>query len=145
VYQLVATHTRAQQPGQRQPHPDHLPPHKLLGLQVTRENCQATAAILGPATSQVVQALLEDPIMDHLQTVGRLLRLQERFSAERLEAACARALRFADPSYHTIARMLEHGLDEQPATPPAAPPPAQTFIRSASELVGHLFGGVRWN
>jgi transposase len=144
-YQLVATHTRAQQPGQRQTHPDHLPPHKLPGLQVTREQCQERAATIGPATSQVVHTLLEDPVVDRLHTAGRLLQLQERFSSARLEAACARALRFADPSYRTIARILEHQLDEQPPTAPVPPAPAQTFIRSASELVGHLFGGVTWN
>ncbi len=31
-YQLVATHPRAQRPGRRQTHTDHLPPHKVPGL-----------------------------------------------------------------------------------------------------------------
>ena len=144
-YQLVATHTRAQQPGQRQTHPDHLPPHKLPGLHVTREGCTATAAEIGPATCEVVATLLDDPVVDHVQPAGRLLQLRERFSAERLEAACARALRFAEPNYRTVERILEQRLDDQLPTAPAAPPPAQTFIRSAAELVGHPFGGVTWN
>jgi len=29
-YKLVATHERAQKPGQRQTHPDHLPPYLLV-------------------------------------------------------------------------------------------------------------------
>jgi transposase len=144
-YQLVATHTRAQHPGQRQTHPDHLPPHKLPGLQVTREGCRATAAEIGVATSEVIATLLEDPVIDHVQTAGRLLQLRERFSAERLEAACARALRFAEPNYRTVERILEQRLDEQPVPAPVAPAPAQAFIRTAAELVGHLFGGVTWN
>ena len=144
-YQLVATHTRAQHPGQRQTHPDHLPPHKLPGLQVTREGCRATAAEIGVATSEVIATLLEDPVIDHVQTAGRLLQLRECFSSERLEAACARALRFAEPNYRTVERILEQRLDEQPVPAPVAPAPAQAFIRTAAELVGHLFGGVTWN
>jgi hypothetical protein len=37
---------------------------------------------------------------------GRLLKLGERFGPERLEAACARALRFDDPAYITIKHIL---------------------------------------
>jgi hypothetical protein len=44
----------------------------------------------------------------------------------------------------TVKRILEQGLDREalPAIDP--PPPAVAFVRSASELVGHLTGGVSW-
>jgi hypothetical protein len=81
---------------------------------------------------------------DRLRMAGRLLRLGERFGPKRLEAACARAVRFDDPAYMTVKRILEQGLDREtlPATDP--PPPAVAFVRSASELLGHLTGGVSW-
>jgi hypothetical protein len=69
-----------------------------------------------------------------------LLRLAQSFSAERLEAACGRALVYQDGVYATIKRILSEGLDEQsaPALPQA--PAASTFARSAEEI----FGEVAW-
>ncbi|NTV88345.1 MAG: IS21 family transposase, partial [Burkholderiaceae bacterium] len=120
-YALVATHPRAGAAGERFTHPDHLPPHKLPGLLRTRASCQADADAVGAATAAVVAALLADPILDRLPAAGGVLTLGKRFGAERLEAACARALRFADPSYATVRRILEQQLDqEEPATPPQA-------------------------
>jgi transposase len=143
-YQLVATHTRAQRPGQRLTQPDHLPPHKLPGLMLSRESCRQRAGEIGPATQQVVAALLGHRPEDRLRTAGRLLKLGERFGTQRLEAACQRALRFEDPAYLTIKQILQHGLEcaEAPATEPA--PPARTFARATRELVGYLVGGVSW-
>lgn len=143
-YYLVATHDRAHQPGQRLTHLDHLPPHKVPGLMLTREACRLQAAEIGPSTQQVVAVLLAHRPEDRLRTAGRVLRLAERFSPERLEAACTRALHFDDPAYGTVKRILEGGLDAEEPPAVAAPPPAQTFVRSAVELVGHLMGGVSW-
>jgi hypothetical protein len=144
-YQLVATHPRAQRPGQRLTHHDHLPPHKVPGLTLSRDGCRQRASKIGPATCQVVDGLLDHRPEDRLRTAGRLLRLNERFGPQRLEAACARALRFDDPEYMTIKHILEQGLDaeELPSTKPA--PPARTFVRTAAELIGHLVGGALWS
>ena len=143
-YKLIATHPRAQRPGQRLTHLDHLPPHKVPGLILSRDTCRQQASEIGPATRQVIDRLLDHRPEDRLRTAGRLLRLGERFGSQRLEVACARALRFDDPSYMTIKRILEQGLDaeEMPSTEPA--PPALAFVRTAAELVGHLMGGVSW-
>jgi len=144
-YQLVATHARAQSSGQRVTHPDHLPDFKRAGLMLSREGCRQRAAEIGPATLETVRALLAHRPEDRLRTAGRLLRLSERFGAERLEAACARALHCDDPSYTTIKRILEQALDLMalPVSPPT--PPARAFVRPAAELVGHLSGGASWN
>jgi transposase len=143
-YQLVATHTRAQGPGQRQTTLDHLPPHKVPGVLLTREGCRLHAQEIGPATNQVVEGMLNHRPEDRLRMAGRLLKLGERFGSPRLEAACARALRFDDPAYMTVKHILEQGLEaeELPSTDPA--PPAFAFVRTAAELVGHLAGGVPW-
>ena len=143
-YRLVATHPRAQQPGQRMTTLDHLPPQKVPGLVLSRHACRLQAAEIGPATRQVIDGLLDHRPEDRLRTAGRLLKLAGRFSPERLEAACARALRFDDPAYMTIKRILEQGLDreELPSTKPA--PPALTFVRTAAELLGHLVGDASW-
>jgi len=144
-YELVATHARAQSPGQRLTILDHLPSHKLAGLLLTRDGCRQQASDIGPATQEVVDRLLDHRPEDRLRSVGRLLRLGERFSPKRLEASCARALRFDDATYTTIKRILEEGLDTE--TPPSVdpPPPALVFVRQAAELVGHLVRGASWN
>jgi hypothetical protein len=144
-YQLVASHPRATRPGERQTDPLHLPGYKLAGLLMDRPACLALAIEIGPATQQVVATLLADAVIDRLPTARRLLRLREQFGHARLEAACARAVRFDDLNYMTVKHILVHGLDCQATLPDPCAPPAQTFVRSAAELVGHLFGGVAWN
>ncbi len=143
-YALVATHPRAQQPGERHTHPDHLPPEKLPGLEWTRERCQALAAEIGPATTELVQTLFNDLVVDRHSRVVRVLKLREQVGDQRLEAACARALRFGDLTYRTLKHILEQGLEAEVSPPPAAAP-ARTFVRSATELLGHVFGGLTWN
>jgi transposase len=143
-YALVGTHTRAQRPGQRMTNLAHLPERKVAGLTLTRDACREQASEVGEATKEVVDGLLDHRPEDRLRTAGRLLRLGDRFGRERLEAACARALRFGDPAYLTIKHILEQGLDTEILTPVALPPAATTFARPVSELVGPLLGGVSW-
>jgi transposase len=146
AHEALATHDRAQKAGERRTHPDHLPPHKAAGLHLNREACRTAAAAIGVATSQIATILLDDPAVDRLRTVGRLLRLDERYGAARLEAACQRAIQYGEPSYVTVKRILSEGLDEQPgAVQASATPPAHTFVRTPFELLGHLFRGAKWS
>lgn len=156
THEPLATHDRARHPGQRMTHPDHLPPHKVAGLTVSREECRTAAAAVGDAASCIVAILLDDPAVDKLRTASRLLRLGERFGDVRLEAACVRALQFGEPAYITVKRILVEGLERQPPgesqTPelsqPVQPVQALAYARTASELLGHLFdiapGGETW-
>ena len=143
-YKLVATHTRAQRPGRRLTNLDHMPPHKVPGLILTRDACRQQATEIGPATQEVVEGLLDHRPEDRLRTAGRLLRLGDRFGSQRLEAACARALRFDDPSYMTIKCILEQGLEAEELPSAEPPPPAKAFVRTPTELLGHLPGGAAW-
>ena len=145
-HQWVTTHDRASQPGQRLTHPDHIPPEKIQGLLLDRENCRAAANDIGPATAQIVGSLLDDKIINRLRTAGRLLRLRERYGDQRLEAACAKALQYDEPVYTTVKRILTDGLEAQPpAEEPVLTLPVRSFARTAGELLGHLFGGAAWN
>jgi transposase len=144
-YHLVATHERAEKPGTRRTHHDHLPPEKLPGLLLNREACQTTAAEIGPATTFVVQALLNDPVIDRLPTAGRLLRLRLKYGDRRLEAACVRALAFGDPAYKTVKGILRTGSENQPLPEVIPSPPATAFVRPPQELFGASLGGETWN
>jgi len=144
-YQLIAIHERATQPGSRQTHLDHLPPELVPGLTLSRAECQQQAQLIGPTTSQIVERYLADPVVDRLPTVGRLVRLQEQYGANRLEAACVRAVAFDDPTYRTIKQILEKDLDQAPPLASPTSPPASRFVRSAEELFGPQVGGTQWN
>ena len=155
-HQLVASHTRARRPGERQTHLDHLPPEKVPGLTLTREGCRAQAQAIGPATAALVGTLLDARPVDRLRAAGRMLRLAHTFSATRLEQACARAGHFGEGDYATVKRILQQGLEPEPLEPAAPAAPAvgggaaaetalaagrYTFVRHASEFVAGLFGG----
>jgi transposase len=145
-YHLLTTHDRAAHPGTRVTKLEHLPPEKVAGVLLDRPMCQATAAEIGPATAQVVQHLLDDPAIDRLRPVISLLGLRETYGDTRLEAACARALHFDEYRYGLIKRILQQGQEHAPLPPPPdSPPPARTFVRTAQELLGQLFGGTTWN
>ena len=48
-----------------------------------------------------------------------ILRLLRTYGRDRLEAACARGLEIGARSYGSVASILQHGLDRQPAPRPA--------------------------
>ena len=111
---LVATHVRCQKPGQWQTRLEHYPEHKAAYLQRTPDFCRQIASRLGPATSLVVEALLSDRPLDRLRSVQAILRLEETVGAQRLEAACARAVYYGDLRYRRIKEILNAALDCEP-------------------------------
>ena len=79
---------------------------------------------LGPddRRAALVEAILTDrphPEQGYRSCLG-ILRLATRYSAARLEAACARAGSVAARSYRHVDAILKHGLD-QVALPAVAP------------------------
>jgi transposase len=133
---LVATHERSQEPGKWHTRLEHYPEHKAAYLQRTPTYCRQVAARLGPSTSQVVETLLADRPLYRLRSVQAILRLEETVGAQRLEAACARALYFNDPRYRRIKEILNAALDREPLPETAVPAPARrhTFARSGAEF-----------
>ena len=74
------------------------------------------AGQMGPHTQDLVRLILESrphPEQGYRSCLG-LLRLEKRYSRERLEAACARALAFKAYSYKNVESILKKGLDQQP-------------------------------
>jgi hypothetical protein len=143
--ELIATHERASKPGQRLTNLEHLPPEKVPGLTQTPDSLLAEAKTIGPATLKIVQMLLDDPVLYRVPTAGRLVRLAKRFTAQRLEAACQRAIAFDDTSYMTIKRILQQGLEAEETKHPVTLPAATTFARTVGDLVGKLAEVTSWN
>jgi transposase len=144
-YYLVATHELAAKAGERLTNLAHLPPEKVPGLTQDRDNLLAEAEAIGPGLLEIVQTLLNDPVLYRLPTAGRLVRLKNRYGEQRLENACRRALTYGDPSYKTIKNLLNKGLDHEEVLLPVVLLPAATFARSADELVGQLTQVQRWS
>ena len=156
-HQLVATHERARRPGEWHTHPDHLPPHKVPGMMLSRELCMEQARKIGPSTQQVVEEILSDRVRYRVPVAGRVLRLADEFTAARLEAACMRALHFGDPAWQTIKRMLAESREAEPLSSPAMPliedeksgyfPPVFTYARPPEQMLGHLLERTekRWD
>ena len=145
-FQLVATHTRATQAGQRLTQLDHLPPDKVRGATINRELCRAEAQDIGRATTQVIDELLESRPVDKLRTALRVLELADKYTPARLEAACARGIAFGDTSLTTLKRILTEGLEL--VTLPLPVPPVQeslVFVRPPEELAQAVSGGAGWN
>ena len=141
-HQWVATHDRVA-PGERQTDLTHLPPEKVPNLVISRETCLQQAQAIGPATTQFVQALLDHRPEDRLRTAGRLVRLAQRTSPERLEQACARALAFGAEDYATVKRILDGQWEAADPPPATAPPRPFMFVRQASEFVASVLGGAK--
>lgn len=134
--ELVAVHERSVKAGEWHTRLEHYPQHKAAYLERTPAYCRQLAARVGVATRQVVEDLLGDQPLYRLRSVQAILRLAESVGAERLEAACARALYFSDPSYRRIKGILKAGLDRAPL-PEAALPlsvPVHLFARAAAEF-----------
>ena len=131
----VASHARSHQPYKAttvtahrpKSHQQHLawPPSRLLHW----------AQSAGPSTAQLFQVILESkphPEMGYRSCLG-ILRLGQRYSTERVEAAAARAIATGACSYQSVKSMLERGLDRQPLeTPTPRPPLAHDNRRGAA-------------
>jgi len=116
-YHLVATHERATHPGQRLTHLDHLPPEKVPGLILDGDSLLAEAEAIGPALLEIVQALLNDPLLYRLPTAGRLVRLKHR---SRCWCRLPLPLLAVLTSWSGHSRRCSHGI-ETPARRAAAP------------------------
>jgi hypothetical protein len=134
--QLVATHVRCQAPGQWQTRMEHYPEHQAAYLEHTPDVCRKQAARVGTATSAVVEALFAERPVDRLRAVQAILKLEETVGAQRLEAACARAVYYGDHRYRRIKEILNAALDREPLpdTPVAPPPTPHTFARPVTDF-----------
>lgn len=61
----------------------------------------------------LIEALLTDRVVERLRAAQGVLRFAERYGAERLEGACARALAHDNVQYRTVKIILARGLDRE--------------------------------
>jgi transposase len=111
----IASHVRSPLKGRHTTVPEHMPKAHREFAEWTPERLVRWAEKTGPATAGVIGHIMANrphPQQGFRSCLG-ILRLGERFGAERLEAACARALRLNACRYKSIESMLQRGLDRQ--------------------------------
>ncbi len=84
----------------------------------------------------MVNSLLSERPFDRLRSVQAILRLEETVGAQRLEAACARAVYFGDFRYRRIKDILNAAMDREPLpeTTVVQPTTTHTFARTTADF-----------
>jgi transposase len=119
----IASHQRAWHKGRHTTVVTHMPKAHRYYAEWTPQRLIRWAAHTGIATAQVVETILATrphPQQGFRSCLG-IMRLGKRYGAERLEAACQRAITLGACSYKSLESMRKHDLDRQPlpATPAA--------------------------
>ncbi|MEJ2240419.1 MAG: hypothetical protein P8X82_19180 [Gemmatimonadales bacterium] len=131
----VASHRRKKARGELVTNPEHRPDSHRRHLEWTPLRLTHWARQNGPATGKLVSEILKrrpHPEQGFRASLG-LMRLGRRFTGERLEAACRRALALSSYSYRTVKNILSAGLDRVVLEDDAEsrPRPAHENIRGA--------------
>jgi transposase len=119
----IAAHRRAYQPGHHTTVIAHMPRAHREHAEWTPRRLVQWAEKTGPATARLVEQILarrRHPQQGFRSCLG-ILRLGKSHGADRLEAACRRALHIGAASYKSIESILKHKLDQQPLPEPAQP------------------------
>ena len=111
----IATHIRSYVPGKHTTREEHRP-EKHRDLKWTSSYMVDKGREIGPATAGVLKQIMEQrkhPELGYRACLG-VLRFGKRYSNERLEAACRRAIAMNASSYRSIKSILENSLDREP-------------------------------
>jgi transposase len=134
---LLKVHPRKPKGG-RSTDPDDYPPERTAYAMRAPDRLIGQATTCGPHVGQFAERLLQAPFpWSKLRQGQKLLRLAERYTPERLDAACARALGFDLVDVRRLERILVLALDHeaQPAPPTEQrlqPLPVGRFARPGS-------------
>ena len=123
----IASHLRDRGRGQAITQDEHRPKSHREHLQWTPSRMVHWAETIGPHTARLFDRIMNDkphPEMGYRGCLG-IIRLAEKYSASRVEAACERALLTGACRYKSIESILKNSLDQVPLTPPpsASTPP----------------------
>lgn len=118
--------------------PRHRPPNHQVLFDSNRDQLMQWARDVGPATTELMERLL-DPQHNFAGSTRRrsgygVRRLADKYELERIEEACRRVLAFDRVSYKSVERILRLGLDREDddGDRPSAPPIAHDQVRGAS-------------
>jgi len=111
----VASHLRDDSKGKHTTVKEHMPESHRAYLEWTPTRLIKWARKTGESTAELVEAILDArkyPEQAYRSCLG-ILRLGKYYPAERLEAACRRAVIIKGYSYKSVSSILKTGLDKQ--------------------------------
>lgn len=115
----ITSHQRLNKKGVHSTHPEHMPKCHKEHLEWTPSRIINWARSIGSCTALLVKKIMEQ--REHAEQGFRsclgIIRLEKKYSKERLEAACQRALKFGGTSVKSIRSILEKNLDKQKVLP----------------------------
>jgi len=109
----IACHRRDDTKGRHTTIKEHMPKSHQEYLAWNPSRIITWAQTIGTSTAALVEMILtvrKHPEQGYRSCLG-ILRLSKRYTSERLEAACARALAIRGYSYKSVESILKHGLD----------------------------------
>ena len=115
-HRRVASHLRSYLQGRHVTDSAHMPDSHRRYLEWTPGRIVTWAQKNGPQTAAFIEALMASrphPEQGFRSALG-VMRLAKKYSPERLEAACERALVLKSFSYKSVESMLAHGLEQRP-------------------------------
>lgn len=113
---------------------EHMPPHHQRMQQIkgfNRDDLLAQASRIGKSALEAATLMLQNSIYieQNYKACFGMLMLQKKYSVQRLEAACSRALQGSRVNYSMIKNILERGLDKQLSLPVPTTLPEHDNIR----------------
>lgn len=112
----VATHARSYEKGKFTTIPEHRPEAHKKYYEWTPSRIISWAAQTGPETASLIENILSSrphPEQAYRSCLG-VISLGKKFTPERLEAACRRAVSIKAYSYKSVKSILKSGLDKHP-------------------------------
>jgi transposase len=112
----IASHQRSTYKGRHTTLTEHMPQAHRQYASWTPQRLVRWAEHTGPATARLVATLLasrKHPQQGFRSCLG-IMRLGKTYTAQRLEAACWRALALGAVSFKSVQSILKSGLDQQP-------------------------------
>lgn len=123
---------------------DHMPVNHQLYSEWDSACFLKWASAIGTSTKEVVQKLFDSYRVEEQAYKGclSLLKLADKYSAERLENACSLALiRIPSPRYKNIRLILEAGQDKKESNHAKISPPSSESIQHAFVRGAAYYGG----
>ncbi len=112
-YKIIKTHPRNYGKGQWITDQKDYPESALYYLENTPAVCLEAAKSIGEATYQIIETTVKPGTRIGLRKAQAILRLADKYSKERLEQACARAISYDNYCHKTLVNILASGIDKQ--------------------------------
>ena len=129
---LIKTHVR-QPRGGRATDPDDYPAELTAYTTRAPDRIKRSAAEHGPAVAEFAQRLFDGPLpWAKVRQGHKLIRLVQRYTPERLDAACRRALEVDLIDVRRVERILVQALEQEAVPELPKPPPTGRFARPGS-------------